>query len=311
MAISNNVNVNRAQQTSQVAPTTLSPAQTAGLGAQVGAAFAGEKGLLSGPLAGCGPEALDLAYGMATGALRDTTAPKTISAGQLDFARAAPVVSNAQKFILPVPRFSDGGEPLVYPAGAKDKDGADISGQAIKDWQGKPIGDKGVVFFNHKDKSWQAVKSDGEGVVIMNQVTEQQAKKLMAKVGGDPGKLTLAQFKEVLSYAAGSAGLGDMYNSDRSFIKNKMNAMEKSNTGVAQFGLHRRDDKDVCHALFIPGRGEFQGPAATPQKFENGAVILKQGADVRLIQPDAFAQTYTQKNGSPVDVGALPRHIPA
>lgn len=230
---------------------------------------------------------------------------RVVTADQIDFTKGASVVSSAQKFILPVPQFTKG-EALVYPPGTKDKDGKDLSGQPIVDWKGNPIGDQGVVFFNHKDKSWQAVKCDGEGVIIMNQVSEDQARSLQAKIGPDPSRLTLKQFKQVLEDAA-ELGLGDRYNSDRAFIQSKMNVMERSATGIAQYGLHRRDDRDVCSAVFISGAGEFQGPAATPQKFSNGAVILKQGDSIRLIQPDAFAQTYTNKDGSPMDVRKLPR----
>ena len=52
----------------------------------------------------------------------------------------------------------------------------------------------------------------------------------------------------------------------------------------------------------MPGTGAFQGPAATPQKFENGAVILKQGEqEPRLVQPKAFVETYTNDDGSQID----------
>ena len=82
------------------------------------------------------------------------------------------VISSAQKFIIPVPAFVQGGEPLVYPQGYEK------AGQPILDYTGKPVGDRGLVFFNGKDKSWQAVKGDGEGVIIINEVTQEQARKL-------------------------------------------------------------------------------------------------------------------------------------
>ncbi len=244
----------------------------------------------------------------------------TVTAGQLSFDKASDVVSSAQKFIIPVPTFAatGGGERLVYPEGAKDKGGTDLAGQPITDWQGKPIAgpdERGVVFFNHKDQSYQAVKADGNGVVILNQVTEEQGKKLQSKIGEDPGKLSLKEFKDALEFAHAELGVGDMYNSDRDFIKSKMNPMETSETGVPQYGLYRRDDRDVCQALYIEGSGEFQGPAATPQKFENGAVIIRQpdakapdGFSYRLIQPDAFVETYKNKNGSAIELEKLPRH---
>ena len=244
----------------------------------------------------------------------------TITQAGMNFDEGAKVVSGAQKFIIPVPTFAEngGGEDLVYPKGATDKDGNSGAGQPITDWQGKPIGEpgeKGVVFFNHKDQSYQAVKADGNGVVIMNQVTDEQGMKLQEKIGGDPGKLSIEEFKGALEYAHSDLGVGDMYNSDRDFIKSKMNAMETSETGVAQYGLHRRDDRDVCDVLFVEGKGEFQGPAATPQKFEDGAVILRQpnskaedGFSYRLIQPDAFKETYKNKDGSEIKLSELPRH---
>lgn len=244
----------------------------------------------------------------------------TVTKNQFDFDKGTAVVSSAQKFIIPVPTFSEtgGGEDLVYPKGATDKEGKSIAGQPIADWQGNPIGkpgEKGVVFFNHKDNSYQAVKADGNGVVILNQVTEEQGAKLQEKIGKDPGKLSLQEFKGALEYAHSDLGIGDMYNSDKDFISSKMNKMETSDTGVAGYGLHRRDDRDVCEVLFVEGKGEFQGPAATPQKFEDGAVILRQpdskkpdGFSYRLIQPDAFKETYTNKDGSAIDLDKLPRH---
>ena len=136
--------------------------------------------------------------GFLTKFLPDSAAAKdvgTVTQNQFNFDRGTEVVSSAQKFIIPVPTFSEtgGGEDLVYPEGAKDGDGKSIGGQPITDWKGNPIGgpgEKGVVFFNHKDQSYQAVKADGNGVVILNQVTDEQGKKLQDKIGKDPGKLS-------------------------------------------------------------------------------------------------------------------------
>ena len=226
-----------------------------------------------------------------------------ITADQIDFSaeKSTPVISGAQKFVLPVPAFKDGGEPLVYPEGEK-------AGQPIADWEGKPIGDKGVVFFNEKDKAHQAVKGDGTGVIIMNLATEKNAQELVAMVGrlagGDPGNLSLDQLKSVITYARDTLSLGDMYNSDTKFIAGKMSPVGEG-TGTPAFGLHKRDDRDICQAVFVPGSGEFQGPAATPQQFENGAVILRQGDSVRLIQPDAFEASYKHANGRAIKVEEL------
>lgn len=239
----------------------------------------------------------------------------TITASQVNWDSGAEVTSNARKFIMPVPNFE--GEPLIYPDGAKDKDGNSIAGTPIKDWQGQPIGDLGVVFFNPKDQSWQAVKSDGQGVVIMNQMTEEQGKTLMAKVGGDPMNLTLDQFKEFLGYAASEVGCKDMYNSDRGFIGKKMNAIESCPSGYPQYGMFRRDDQDVCKALFAEGPAEFEAPTTggilvKQQIPEEGGVLLRQPDGkvflYRKIDNAVFEETYKHKNGAAVDVSELPRY---
>ena len=233
----------------------------------------------------------------------------------ISFGKGVHTISNAQKFILPIP--STAGEPLVYPQGTKAKgatgDLESISGQPILDWQGKPIGKEGIVFFNAKDRSWQAVVSDGQGVVIMNQVTEEQSQKLTARIhelANGPKELKLKQIKDLLKYAQDELSITDMYNSDKEFIRSKMNALESTDSGIEAFGLHRRDDRDICQAVFVEGKGEFQGPAATAQKFEDGAVIVKQGDSTRLIQPEIFAQTYSHLDGKPMDIGSIPKVLP-
>lgn len=255
--------------------------------------------------------------GCLAGLAGETKSIPTITAENINWDKGAEVVSSAQKFVIPVPQFPGGGEALVYPDGAKDKDGNDIGGKPIVDWQGQPIGEQGVVFFNPKDNAWQAVKADGQGVVIMNQMSEEQGKAIMEKVGGDPSKLTLEGFKEVLSFAV-SQGCGDMYNSDRGFISKKMNALETMDSGVPQYGMFRRDDRDVCKVVFADGPSEFtaltSGGVTVKQEIpDEGAIILRQpdgkgGFLHRKIENQAFEETYRMKDGSKINLDTLPRH---
>jgi hypothetical protein len=230
-------------------------------------------------------------------ATRDHTNPFAyeITPQNFDFSpeNSTAVISNAQKFILPVPAFADGGEPLVHPRGDKQ-------GQPITDWEGKPIGERGVVFSNPKDMSTQGVQGDGSGVIIMNEVTAAQAEKLKGKVnqmGGDPNAFSVDQVKDLLSYAKNDLGIKDMYNSDKGFVGSKMNQIESHSSGIEAYGLHRRDDRDVCQAVFVSEVGRFTGNETT-HSYSNGAVILKQGDDHRLIQPAEFERTYTHANGN-------------
>ena len=103
-----------------------------------------------------------------------TLKTRTVRAADLKTGQdsSTAVISNAQKFIIPVPAFKDGGEPLIYPKNQPK------AGQTITDYQGKPIGKNGIVFFNFKDQSVQAAAGDGKGVIIINEVTQEQAEKL-------------------------------------------------------------------------------------------------------------------------------------
>jgi len=213
------------------------------------------------------------------------------------------VISNAQKFIIPVPAFVQGGEPLVYPQSYEK------TGQPILDYTGKPVGDRGLVFFNGKDKSWQAVKGDGEGVIIINEVTREQAKKLYQKVQElkpDPNNLTLDELKQVLSFAQQQLGLIDMYNSSRAFVQEKMTPViagevpKVNGNEVKAYGFVKRDDRDVNQAIYIPGEFVFEGPAASPQEFKDGGVIVEQGGKMRGVQPDIFMRTYKLSDGQSI-----------
>ncbi len=220
-------------------------------------------------------------------------------------SKAAKVISAAQKFILPIPALSDG-EPLVYPSGTQDRDGNSIEGKPITDWEGKPIGETGVVFYNGKDRSVQAVKGDDTGVIIFNEATEEQARTLMGRVvelAGTPQALNQPAIQAVLA-TAGAIGLTDRYNSDRGFIQSKMTPM--GNLGADCFGLYKRDDRDICLAVRLDGKGVFIGPAATPQIYDDNAVIVQQGNDFRLIQPREFERTYRLADNSPVNARTLP-----
>jgi len=226
-----------------------------------------------------------------------TIAPTDLQVGQ---GFSTPVISNAQKFILPVPALGDAGEPLVYPAGYEK------AGQPIVDYKGEPVGDRGLVFFNGKDKSWQAVKGDGEGAVIINEVTQEQAQKLYEKVQSlkpDPNRLTLDELKQVLTFAQQQLGLVDMYNSTQSFVQEKMTPVIAGDIPmvngkeVAAYGFKKRDERDINQAIYIPGTFVFQGPAASPQKFEQGGVIVEQGGKMRGVQPDIFVRTYQLSDG--------------
>lgn len=217
-----------------------------------------------------------------------------LTSTSLSFASALLVISAAQKFVIPVP--TAGAEALLFPSDHEK------AGEPITDWKGNPIEGEGIVFFNGKDSCYQAAKAGG-GVVIINQVTEAQAAVLAAMIG-DIEALDVSKLKEVLAYARTELGLVDQYNSDKGFIASKMTPV-KTALGEA-YGHFKRDDRDICKAIRVEGSGEYEGPAATPQQFTNGAVFVEQTGSIRLIQPDIFIETYTTTEAEVIDLDNVP-----
>lgn len=235
----------------------------------------------------------------------ETSTTPLVSAADLQFGddTSTPVISTAQKFILPIPELMDGGEPLVYPP---DDNRA---GEPILDYKGEPIGDRGLVFFNQADQTVQAVAGDGNGVIIINEVTAEQADALhdyVLTLNPNPAELTLEQLKQAIAYAQDELDLGDMYNSDRTFIAENMSAIDTWAASFpeapvdAAYGFKKRDDRDISQAVYIPGSFQFQGPAATAQVFEDGGVIVQQEESIRGVQPDIFIRTYSFSDGQPI-----------
>ena len=231
--------------------------------------------------------------------------PRLITADQIDFGPEAStsVVSDTLRFVIPVPAFKGGGEPLGPPQGAGP----------FLDWNGEPITGRGVVFFNPDDRCYQAAKGDGKEVVIFGLITQREASRLaavVAKLADDPNDLTLTQFKALLQFASEDLGQIAIYNSARAAVESTM-IRAGPDTGIADYGLFRRRGQDLCDAVFVPGDGVFQGPAATPQAFDDGAVIVRQGDDVHLVQTTSFEATYKHPDGSTILVSELAVQTPA
>jgi len=184
-------------------------------------------------------------------------------------------------------------------------------GGAFVNWEGKAITGRGVVFFNPDDECWQAARGDGQAVIIVGGIDEGEAARLIARItedGPDPGKLDLPRFKALLDHVRDKAGSVAMYDSTRAAVAKTMSRVEPG-TGIDFYGLYRRN-KDLCAAVFVPGEGLFKGPAATPQRFRNGAVVLKHGDSIRLIQKGSFESTYKHADGRPIRVSELKTQTP-
>jgi hypothetical protein len=224
-----------------------------------------------------------------------------LSRRNVDFFEAKPVISAAQKFIIPVAALDDA-YPLIYPSGTKN------AGQPIVDWQGKPVGDKGIIFFNEIDKCYQAASANGRSVIIINEVTSNQARTLeefISNLHNRIDSLSKSSLESLLEYARSQLGLADIYNSTDDFILSKMQSVDgaRATEGGRPSGWMRRKDLDICLAVFVKGPARFKGPAATPQEIPiHGAFIVRQGSDYRMVDVAVMLRTYMNPDCSPLSL---------
>lgn len=233
----------------------------------------------------------------------------------LNFQAAAHVISETQKFIIPIPVLENGGDALLYPQGDEKE------GMPVVDWEGKPAKGRGIVFYNYKDNAYQAVQGDGTGVIIINEVSKKQAASLLAKMmqltDNSPDTMNVGQVRHLLKQAY-TLGLSDMYNSEITYVESNMNPLAQYHSGVKNLGLHKRDDRDVCWAIQYTGAIEFTGPSVTPQTYKDGCIIVQvpskeplkviitQESDVRAVQLDVFLRTYTNADGQFLQLSDVP-----
>jgi hypothetical protein len=210
------------------------------------------------------------------------------------------VISDTQKFVVPVPALKDGGEPLIYPGGSETE------GDPILDRRGDPIGEKGIVFWNAADQAWQAASGDGTAVIIINQVNEENARELHRRLLdlGGPTRTTLESLKELLEFAV-SLGLGDMYNSDREYVDAYLSPVMKNKLQVKSddvtMGFVKRDDRDTAWAVYVDEPFEFVGSKGLSQLMPHGGAIVRFGTDIHGVQPDVFRATYRlAEDGRPI-----------
>jgi len=223
---------------------------------------------------------------------------RLIRADQIDFSESAStaVVTDGLRFILPVPALVGGGEALRHP-----------DGSWFTDPHGGRLHGRGVVFFNHVDRCWQAARGDGSEVIVFSLIDEARTvalKHKIAEFASAPDLLTLDQIKSVIDFACDELRVLGAHSTTRAFVSEAMVPVPPH--GGDHFGLYRRKGTDVGRAVYIPGTGAFIGPTPTPQLFSDGAVVLNHRGSIRLLLPvTAFEQTYRLLDGRPALVAHL------
>jgi hypothetical protein len=219
----------------------------------------------------------------------------------IDFASAKAVVSAAQKFIVPVAAFVDA-DPLVYPPDTEK------AGRPIVDGNGNRVGESGIIFFNSVDRCLQAAAADGRSVIIVNDVSGEQARAIesvISRLGEPIDNLSKAALEELIWVVTTEIGLVDVYNSTDDHVRSRMVPILGLGAvdGSRPSGWMRRNDKGVCNAVFVRGPGQFAGPAATPQQIPaQGAFVIRQGEEFRMVDTGVMLSTYVHVDGRPLEL---------
>ncbi len=199
-----------------------------------------------------------------------------IDPSTLDFSKSADILNRSKRFVLPVPALPDGGEELRYPSG-HPKQGTPI--YTNKDGSVQ----KGIVFANATDSAWQGVQGNGKEAIIINDLTPQQARCLLAKVreiAPDISTITPHQIQEVLSFAR-AQGLVDMFDKDLESIAKQMRFVDDSTpspslAAPSTFLGYMEVSKDTVHkAARLSKAFAIQGPVL--QQYPNGGVVVTDG----------------------------------
>ena len=216
-----------------------------------------------------------------------------ITPEQVDFSSAVLASVRTLRIMLPVPARPGGGNPAF--------DGT--TGEPIMDKQG--VQKRGFVFRNGKDHVWQVAKEDGTGVIIVNDVDETKAPRLMAAY--HEAVSCLSTRTKALRFTLGEfsrMGYDDQFNSTLSGVAETLQKKEGQSYDTDGAGLYLREGK-LVEVVRIVGTGFFQGPV--DHAFSKSAVLVRHGpGKVNLCQPKVFENTYVMEDGTPAKVDDLP-----
>lgn len=217
--------------------------------------------------------------------------------------KAIPVRLAARSFIIPVPKGI--GKPMVYPF--------DIPGEPLKkkgmpllDDRGFPQG-TGIVFINHTDGAIQTARDNGEQSIIINGISEEQARLLSIyalTTIPDPETTSAAAILSLLAHAHKTLGIDDFFDGEQK--KTSEFTPENLQPGRKDFGTFIRRSPEERFALLGLGSGSYEGPAGSPQIFKDNVVVVFGPKYIWMVQTRAFLKTYRHPDDRGLALQDLP-----
>lgn len=210
--------------------------------------------------------------------------------------------STESKFVLPIPVF-DGDVPLKTPEG--------------QDIQYQPPNSRGVVWKNAITGEWQGVRSNGEDVIIINQMTREEAMQVKSWIDecvGQPNKLGAGTIINFVDWAKNTFNKC-VYSAEKMKFLTSVEAVGEISPG---YGLYQRKAQDVFESVRIKEAvrltsANHPGPG---QLFETGFVLIRRHSDIKAVPrpvlADAFCKTYKRlvedRKLENIDLEDVPEH---
>lgn len=209
---------------------------------------------------------------------------------------------------------------IVVPK-KKSKEIADDNGDPILDWEGKAIEGEGFTFRNSiasGNGALQAVRTNGNEVIIINNPKEDQEKQILEKLkftgiefyyaDGNPDPIKKIQ--QALEFAV-SIGCNDIYNSTTKFISEKMTTRDEGKIDLSEVEgkqlagskeltvlQAKRDETKQFSFIQLNEDGFLAGgPTAKGEEFKKGTIAIldnskAEAPKVWLIEEQVFKDTY-------------------
>jgi hypothetical protein len=216
---------------------------------------------------------------------------------------------------------SAGKKIIIVVPKKTSKEIADAEGNPVLDWEGKAITGQGFTFTNgvaSGNGALQAVRTNGQEVIIINNPTQEQEAAIMEKLSfsgtdfyyNDGTPDPIAKIKKALEYAV-SIGCTDIYNSDIKFVQAKMTTREGApidlsavdgqylaNGSQLNVLQTKRDESKQFSFVQLKEDGFYSGgPTAKGEGFKKGTFAILDNANPEkpkawLVEEKVFADTY-------------------
>ena len=163
------------------------------------------------------------------------------------------------------------------------------------------------LFRNHKDGCMQSITANGQNFIIINAPTLLDAWRLdfLERMADIKGLTGLARPRFVMNGAEQYMGYNDRYDSNAVYEALSLTDPVLPGNPDVPPNLKQRNG-EVVQAIYVPRPVIVEDPDRGPQIGMNGAVLIRDSQELRLVQPHIAEETYYFVNEDKLKVDSLP-----